>query len=113
MVGVGVLSVSGAGVSRNCDELVGLLHSLCIGGDVTSNTTVLANGRIERGCRVRVVSEPIKENTRALWEAARAAPLGLTCAHVELETRETGCVFDVYRASACPAKDLSEGKEVW
>lgn len=95
----GVLSVSGERV--NCHAVAEAMLRLGIAGDVTKNLTAL-DGRIEPGCRVRVVSEP-RSNTLRLWTALRDE-MRLECAHVELRHSEAGCVFDVYRPSSCPGK---------
>lgn len=94
-----VLSLSGAAL--NCEEVAVLMQKLGIGGDVTRNVTVL-DGALEPGCRVTVVAPaPARDASKVLWEAARAR-FGLRCAHVEVTSHASGCVFDVFRPSACP-----------
>ena len=84
--------------------MVDALKKCGVNGDVTPNTTVL-DGRVEAGCRVLVVSEPVRENTWRVWEAVRARCV-LRCAHVELRgATSAGCVFDVYRPSVCPGPE--------
>ena len=98
-----ILSISGDRVTENCENIVGLMFQLGINGDVTRNTTVL-DGRIEKGCRVHIVSEPVKKNSRILWEAAQQK-LGLRCAHLEMRHCESGCTYDLFRMSSCPGKE--------
>lgn len=101
---VGILSISGPHVSPECAEVVLAMRRCGINGDVTRNTTVL-DGKVENGCRVLVASEPVRENTWKLWQTLQRR-CDLCCAHVELNggNLQSGCVFDVYRPSACPGK---------
>lgn len=94
------LSISGGGLTSDCLEVVSLLRNLRINGHVTFNKTVL-DGRIENGCVALISSEPVSENALKVWRGAKAT-LALQCAHVEIEQRSSGCVFDVFRASLCP-----------
>ena len=99
----GILSVSGDRVTENCDEVIGIMYQLGINGDVTRNVTVL-DSKIEKGCRINVVSQPVKDNSRKLWENLQKR-LGLRCAHIEIEHQEAGCTYDVFRESLCPGKE--------
>ena len=91
---VGVLSVSGKGV--RCEEVVAFMRTHGICGDVTAHMSIV-DGEEEPGCRIRVVSSPIREQTRFVWEGLKAR-WGLGCAHVHMAMgTESGCVLDVYR----------------
>ena len=90
-----VLSLSSP--SLDCSDIVTLLQTLGIAGDVTPNRTV-ANGREEYGCRTIVST---KDQAKSLWTAARKLP-GITCAHVSVQQHQSGCVFDVFQDSNCP-----------
>jgi hypothetical protein len=96
----GQLSISGKALLSDCSEVVTLMKRLGINGDVTPNQTVL-DGSIEQGCRILVASKDPKENVKKLWTNLQDQ-FGLTCAHVDLLSHESGCVFDVYRKSSCP-----------
>ena len=103
-MGVGTLSVSGDRL--RCDEVAKLLQTMGICGDVSPNTTVL-DGHVEPGCRIRIVSAPVPENTRLVWDSLKTR-FGLQCAHVRLSAEDkSGCVYDVYRPSACPGKQVN------
>ena len=105
---LGQLSVSGPRVSHDCGDVAAVLRRLGIHGDVTRNLTIL-DGKVEAGCRVRVVSPPVRDNTQLLW-AHLQRELGLRCAHVKFELAEAGCVYDVYRPSACPGSETEPNK---
>ncbi len=98
---VGILSISG-NLSSNCDEVILLMKTLCINGDVTPNKTII-DGNIENGCRIYVSSKDIYKNTKLLWKNI-SNNYGLTCAHVKFSEHQDGCVFDVFRKSQCPGK---------
>ncbi len=96
---VGILSISGDKISENCCEVILLMKSLGINGDITPNKTIL-DGNIENGCRIYIASKS-KENTRVLWNSI-ANSMGVSCAHVKFSEHQDGCVFDVFRESLCP-----------
>jgi len=101
-----VLSVSGPSLSSDCREVVSAMRRLGIHGDVSSNVTVI-DGDVEPGCRATIVTKPVKQSSKKLWQTL-LADMAFTCAHVEIISHEDGCVFDVFRKSACPgANDAS------
>ena len=93
------LSVSATNI-KNCDEIAHIMKDMYMNGNVSNNTTVI-DGDIETGCTVLLCSRPVKENAHKLWKRLNVV-YNLTCAHVEIEHSERGCVYDVYRESNCP-----------
>ena len=53
---VAVLSISGSNIMNDCSEVILLMKTLGINGDVTSNKTIL-DGNLENGCRIYVASK--------------------------------------------------------
>ena len=101
-----VISLSSSAFSPDCEEVVALLRTLKIAGDVTPNRTLLPAGHAEEtGCRV-VLSDYSKKNAERVWGHARRLP-GVTCAHVALHQSAQGCVYDVFAPSQCPREDAS------
>lgn len=98
---VAVLSISGSNIMNDCSEVILLMKTLGINGDVTSNKTIL-DGNLENGCRIYVASKN-REDTRQLWKSLSKS-LGLICAHVKFSEHQDGCVFDIFRESLCPGK---------
>lgn len=96
------LSISGPGVRQDCSNVVSAMQVLGLVGDVTRNQSVDEHGVLEPGCRVLVASG--KSDARRLWGYLRSTIDGLQCAHVAIEHREAGCVFDVFADSRCPSK---------
>lgn len=92
-----VMSLSGQELG-DCSKVVRLLKTLGINGDVTSNQTIL-DGVQEPGCRIRLFGD--KAKAKRLWEAVRTEH-NLTCGHIEVASHESGCIFDLPRASVCP-----------
>ena len=76
------------------------MRDLGLNGDVTCNKTIL-DGRFENGCRALVVGPSAKEDAWRLWKRLEATQ-SLRCAHVDVGSRVSGCVYDVYRESSCP-----------
>ena len=91
------LSVSGKNLS--CAEVVEVMRVMGISGNVKTNTTVGAGG-IENGCDILVTSDPAEHVKLLWWRLQKQFDLG--CAHVTLDRRENGCVFDVFGKSRCP-----------
>ena len=96
------LSISGTAVDSDCDVVVRAMQTLGIHGDVTRNTTVSYGGRTEQGCRVLVLGSDARGNARRLWTLISEELPSLGCAHLNVEHRESGCVFDVFAPSKCP-----------
>ena len=96
-----VISLSSSAFSPDCEEVVALLRTLKIAGDVTPNRTLLPADRAEEtGCRV-VLSDASQKNAERAWRHARRLP-GVTCAHVRLTQHAEGCAWDVFSPSLCP-----------
>ena len=97
-----VLSVSGP--TLKCAAVARMMAQLGLTGDVTDNLTVMPGGDMEHGCRIQLTKGTTKrEGAKRLWEELQKKE-GLTCAHVVIEEKTAGCVFDVWRPSACPGR---------
>ena len=96
------LSVSGKAVDPNCDVVVTAMQELGILGDITRNTTVSYEGQTENGCRVLILGGDARSNAHSLWKKLHDKVPSLCCAHLNVEHRESGCVFDVFAPSRCP-----------
>ena len=95
----GILSISGEKLSNNCSEILQLMKELNINGHVTYNKTIL-DGFVENGCQIHIVSQPVKEKSKMLWQICKNK-YDLTCAHIDITHSENGCVLDVFRKSNC------------
>ena len=96
-----VLSLSGP--KLRCAEVIQLMLKMGLTGDVTQNTSVLPGGELETGCRVQLTKDSTAANGgQAIFSELKSRGK-VKCAHVEERHHASGCVFDVWRESACPA----------
>lgn len=101
-----ILSVSGT--ELDCDDVVRYMARMGITGDVTANTSVLPGGAVEKGCRVQL-SKGATEGGGAQRIFARLRAEGkVECGHVVVRQHAEGCVFDVWRETACPSAQQEE-----
>ena len=71
---------------------------------VSENTSVVPyNGvyEIEKGCRISLNSHKPKLIDLKFWNSLKDE-FGLTCAHLNVEGKFKGCIYDYLRDSACP-----------
>ena len=99
---VAILSVSGGLLDAKCKTVIDAMKQLNLCGDVTPNYSVY-DKMVEHGCRVVVVGRNEDSDVRRLWYHLRNANK-LSCAHVEIKTHTSGCVYDVFSHSRCPSK---------
>ena len=99
---VAILSISGESLDPRCESVVSAMKELNLCGDVTPNYSIY-NQIVEYGCRVMVVGKTEESDVKRLWHHLRNVN-DLSCAHVEIKTHKSGCVFDVFSASKCPSK---------
>lgn len=99
---VAVLSISGGSLDPHCKAVVNVMKELNVCGDVTPNHSIY-NQMAEYGCRVAVVGKNEETDVKRLWYHLRNVH-SLDCAHVEMKTHKSGCVFDVFAPSKCPSK---------
>ena len=103
-----IFSLSSTRWGADCTEVMRTMRDLGLMGDVTSNRTLLGDGTEERGCRV-LLADITEKRARAFWGRVQRLP-GITCAHVEWGCQQNGCVYDVFRASACPGVSRPAGR---
>lgn len=97
---VAILSLSSPTI--RCDRIVDAMILLGIQGDVTPNTSVF-DGALESGCRAIISGPDAKKDAHSLWNRIKHTE-NATCGHVWVGDVTSGCVLDVFRPSACPAK---------
>ena len=95
-----IVSLSGHSL-QDCGPVVQAMRRLGIYGDVTSNTSIDPMGNVEPGCRVTIGGATVRDDAKRLWHEIRSIT-PLTCAHVQVSDVSAGCVFDVFRPTACP-----------
>ena len=99
---VAILSVSGGSIDPHCKVVVTAMKELNLCGDVTPNCSIYRQ-LVEYGCRVMVVGKNEESDVKRLWNHLLHEN-SLSCAHVEIKSHTSGCIFDVFAPSKCPSK---------
>lgn len=102
------LSISSPHIS-DCREVAEYLCQCNIPCHVTSNDTVVSTTnsscnetyRIERGCQIKFGSHPPSLINPIFWTQLKRR-FGLHCAHLHIEGKHKGCIYDYFRKSNCP-----------
>ena len=98
-----ILSISSKKIT-NCDIVAAFLQKNKIMCSVSENTSVVPyNGvyEIEKGCRISLNSHKPKLIDLKFWNSLKDE-FGLTCAHLNVEGKFKGCIYDYLGDSACP-----------
>ena len=98
-----ILSISSDKI-KNCNEVAEFLKKNKIMCSVTENTSVVSyNGQyqIEKGCRILFNSHKPKMINNNFWDSLKNE-FDLTCAHLKVEGKFKGCIYDYLKDSACP-----------
>ena len=108
------LSISSPGIS-SCQEVAEYFRLCHIQCHVTSNDTVLRSDdtnayRIEKGCQIKFGSHTTTLLTPSFWLALQNR-FALTCAHLEVEGKYKGCVYDYFRHTDCPHSTAVDREE--
>lgn len=112
------LSVSSPSIT-SCREIAEYMRERQIACDITSNYTVMcpthdaqrtaqppsapqpAHGAIETGCRIRFHNHHPARINPVFWSHLRER-FGLSCGHLVVAGKFSGCVYDYFRESCCP-----------
>ena len=106
------LSISSPGI-RDCHEVAEYFRQCRISCHVKANETVLSSDdtdayRIEHGCQIKFGSHALTLLTPTFWHALQHR-FALTCAHLEVEGKYKGCVYDYFRRTECPHNTTGRG----
>ena len=97
------LSISSQSI-RNCKDVAEYMKKSGIPCHVTENHTVINNlGKysIENGCQIKIGSHNSKLIDTNFWIQLKNK-FSLKCAHLEVEGKFKGCIYDYLRSSNCP-----------
>ena len=104
------LSISSPSIS-NCREVAEYFLGRQIPCDVTENVTVAPQPpskhhsenecQLEIGCRVRFHEHNPSLFHPIFWSQLKEH-FGLTCAHLDINGKFKGCIYDYFRNSSCP-----------
>jgi hypothetical protein len=97
------LSISSHSI-KDCNDVVKYMRELKIPCLVSSNKSIIrSNGKhiIENGCQIKMVSHDSEVIDTNFWIKTKNK-FGLSCAHLEVEGKFKGCIYDYLRSSNCP-----------
>jgi len=97
------LSIS-SHVIKDCGDVADYMMKCGIPCFVSSNTTVIKNkGQFikENGCQIKMGSHDSSTINTNFWIGLKNT-FGLNCAHLEVEGKFKGCIYDYLRGSNCP-----------
>lgn len=97
------LSISSKNIN-SCIDVAKFFAKMDIMCSVTENTTVInENGKmiLEKGCRIKMGSHKPEKINRNFWNKIKNE-YDLDCAHLHVEGKFKGCIYDYLRESNCP-----------
>lgn len=100
------LSISSPSIN-NCEEIANYLLQSKIPCHVISNTSVVSTNEstdtyaIEKGCQIKFGSHHPYLINPLFWSKLQKR-FGLVCAHLHIEGKFKGCIYDYFRESDCP-----------
>jgi len=97
------LSISSHGI-KDCNDVADYMMKCGIPCFVSSNTTVInKNGMFikENGCQIKMGSHDPSLIDTNFWLKIKNT-FSLSCAHLEVEGKFKGCIYDYLRGSNCP-----------
>ena len=100
-----ILSISSYKIT-NCSEVVNTLKNLGIISQVNHNISIVKNNDkfiTENGCNIKFIEFPKNQSLKNTWEILKINH-ELTCAHLEIPGKYTGCIYNYLRPSSCPIK---------
>ena len=97
------LSISSPQIN-SCDEVVEYMRNSKIPCFVSSNKTVIKSNNkyiIENGCQIKIGSHVPDLIDSNFWIQLKNK-FSLNCAHLEVEGKFKGCIYDYLRGTNCP-----------
>ena len=97
------LSISSKSI-KDCKDVALFFAEMGIMCSVTENTTVISDNNkflVENGCRIKIGSHKPDLINREFWKKIKKK-FNLDCAHLHVEGKFKGCIYDYIRNSYCP-----------
>jgi hypothetical protein len=97
------LSISSHGI-KDCNEVAKYMRKCEIPCFVSNNKTITRlNGKyiMENGCQIKMGSHDPSLIDTNFWIRIKNK-FSLSCAHLEVEGKFKGCIYDYLRGSNCP-----------
>lgn len=103
-----ILSISSKKIN-SCHDVAEKLKEFGILSQVKSNETIMVeNGKyyIEKGCNILLPGLNRKFIGEKVWEPLKEE-FELDCAHLKVNDKFNGCIYDFLRPSNCPPKKFN------
>ena len=91
---------------KNCYDVAKYMKKCGIPCFVAGNYTIIKNEedyQIENGCQIKIGSHKPSVVNIDLWKGLKES-FGLTCAHIDVEGKFRGCIYNYFRDSKCPGR---------
>ena len=101
-----ILSISSPSI-QSCNDVAEYLKKAKLLCHVTSNVSVVCvdakkeQYEIENGCQIKFGSHHTYLVNPLFWSKLKQQ-FGLECAHLHIEGKFKGCIYDYFRHSTCP-----------
>lgn len=90
----------------NCTEIATFLANMNIACSISENISVVPYDNrmvLEKGCRIKIGGHEPGIINNSMWDKLKNK-FDLTCAHIHVEGKFKGCIYDYFRKSSCPGK---------
>ena len=100
------LSISSKKI-KDCSTVINILKKQGIISQVNHNVSIIdetnnnKNIIIENGCNIKFITFPKNQSLQSIWEVLRKK-YNLTCAHLEVPGKYTGCIYNYLNPPKCP-----------
>lgn len=99
------LSISSHKIT-DCSKVVNTLKKIGVISQVNHNTSIVKENNkfiIENGCNIKFIEFPKHLSLKNTWKILKNNHK-LTCAHLEIPGKYTGCIYNYLRPTSCPIK---------
>ena len=99
------ISIS-SGKIKDCNEVATFLANMNIACSISENISVVPYDNImvlEKGCQIKIGGHKPDIINNSMWNKLKNK-FDLTCAHIHVDGKFKGCIYDYFRESSCPGK---------
>ncbi len=99
------ISISSVKIN-DCREVATFLASMNIACSINENISVVPydnNMVLEKGCQIKIGGHKPEIINHSMWDKLKNK-FDLTCAHIHVDGKFKGCIYDYFRDSCCPGK---------
>lgn len=99
------ISISSVKIN-DCREVATFLASMNIACSISENISVVPydnNMVLEKGCQIKIGGHKPEIINHSMWDKLKNK-FDLTCAHIHVDGKFKGCIYDYFKESCCPGK---------